>query len=397
MIKFNNYNIKKMLLNEGGNKTQYNNSNYTEVESKSYLGQDSLMLNMSTLKDPIPENGYSYLGYSIDNTNTLLTDNPTNSTTKSYTLWYDRIPSTPVISNPIAELKSVSNNAASKAQNVTLKCSSSENITKYYFGTNNSPLDSNYTDVTQVSKNAEINIKVEESGNYYFGCMSESGLKSTLINQEYTAYTIKKELLNIVGNKEALDSTNYKEVSSDSYIIPKGSTLLISDVNKNVPSGSNSKTYKGYTLNNNTLKTDNPIINGNQTINMWFDRIEYKISLVATNLVPKISAENERHEIVTATLEDNNKDIVARFGESIAVTGLSSDGKNINWGSISNSTENTINLTPNSNMTIKIEQSSDRIDNPKTGSITHYIKYVLFISLISLFIISMFSKKLILK
>ncbi len=393
MITVNKYTVNKMLLNEGGNKGVYSTSNYTQVESNDYLGTSSLLLTMSILKDSLPDNASSYLGYTIGSASSLSTDNPTNSINNAiYNLWYDRVSSTPTISNPVAELKSLTNNVSVKTQSVTLKCSSSEKITKYYVGTNNNPQDINYKNVSSSNSSVEVKINIESAGNYYFGCMSERGLKSTLVNQEYTSYTIKEELLNITGKKGTYDSSNYKEVLSDSYIIPKGSTLVLGSIN--APTGASASTFKGYTLGNNTLLTDNVVVNENKTITMWYDRDEYTITLVATSLVPKITAKNENNQVVTATLEDNNKELVSRYGESVVVTATSSDGKAINWGNISNSSDDTITFNANRNLVIKLEESSSNEVNPKTGSITNYIKYVLLISLVMFIILFKFVKGL---
>ena len=162
-------------------------------------------------------------------------------------------------------------------QTATLTCTGNDlEVTSYYWGTDSTPSDSDYTSGTPSTKT------VSSAGKYYLFCKNTVGNISDKVSKTYYSYTINNLLETVYGVTGTYTSDNYKSASTGSYIVPSGTNLTLASV-YTAPTGSSSSTFKGYSTSYgttaSTLSTTVPTITDGSTYYMWFNRLTYVLTL----------------------------------------------------------------------------------------------------------------------
>ena len=238
-------------------------------------GAGTYLSNQTASISATAESGYSFSQWQVNSGNTP-SDVTEASTTVSMSkktiltaLTYDsKAPSCSI--STTSDLKATS-------QTATLSCTDNEAVTSYYFGTSSSPTSSDYASNSSTSLNTTKSITA--AGTYYLFAKDSKGNVSSATSITYNTYTVNNMLLTLTGTKATYNTTNYEQKSSNTYIVPKSTSISIASVYTNPYTGYT--TYKGYSTGNapSSLSTADVTLSSNSTYYTWFDRNEYTVTL----------------------------------------------------------------------------------------------------------------------
>ena len=171
---------------------------------------------------------------------------------------------------------------------VTLTSSDIGNIDKYYWGTNNNPDDSAYTDVTD-SSNFSVDKTVNTAGTYYFFAKDASGnINSTSIT--FVNYSVLNVVDKWTGDASIYNISNYESNGSKATYLIKSSTSITPD---NIKASITGADYLGWSTlfgsSATALSTKNISVASNATYYMYNKRKVYTITFIDNSSNPNVT------------------------------------------------------------------------------------------------------------
>ena len=225
------------------------------------------------------------------------------------------------------------------SQTLTLKCSDSNGITGYYWGTTNptalsSVATTTSSDLTALASTNGLSKSVSAEGTYYLACRDATG-NYNVTSKVIRKYSVQSVLETIAGTRGTYTSSNYvTNGSASSYIISNGSTITLSSVYA-VPTGAASGTFKGYTTSAPgssaaSPSTTDPTVATNDTTvyYMWFDRNTYTVTVTKpTNGSIKAETVTKTSNSVTVnSSSSSNGSLTVKYGDTVKATATPSTG-----------------------------------------------------------------------
>ena len=229
--------------------------------------------------DTPTKTGYSFGGYYLNSSGTgdVISEisNIQSGDITLYAKWVDN-------SVPVGSISTTSTLQATK-QTATLSCQDTVGVTSYYFGTNQSPVASDYTSVTSTT-NLSLTKDITTSGTYYLYCKDSTGNVSSRVSKTYYTYKVNNMLQNVTGS--TYTTTDYTKVTNYTYLAPSGTSLTIASI-YTIPTGSSAARLYYYSVGepsttalSTIAKATAPILSANSVYTMWFTRnniyIKYK-------------------------------------------------------------------------------------------------------------------------
>ena len=257
------------------------------------------------------------------------------------------------VTAPTAALETTST-VPSTTQTATLTCQDNDKVASYYWGTNSSPSDSAYTNITPAPTYTTTKT-INAAGTYYLICKDAAGLPSDPV-QSVTiySYSVDNRLLTLTGTKNTLKAANYttatdystsgdpKCPSSAPCLAPSGTSITRTSI-YSVPTGSNTSYYAGMSVGAAsstaaTVLSSDPTLSANNTIyTTWWNRIVYSVSLNA-GTGGSIKATTEFNTSGVTVASGSSGTISARYGATITLTNTPATGYDFASWSATNTT-----------------------------------------------------------
>ena len=145
----------------------------------------------------------------------------------------------------------------------------------------------NYSDFDWVITINDWN--VNGAWTYYFFC-KDAAWNVTSGSKIYDSYTVNNMLETESWTKWSYNTTNYATASSDTYIAPRQTSLILANI-YTVPENASSSTYTWFSTSSSTAspnKSATTTLNGSTTYYAWFDRERYHLDLIINTWINQI-------------------------------------------------------------------------------------------------------------
>ena len=323
-----------------------------------------------------PTSGYTFGGWSggyVSGTNLQVTGEVVTANKTIATTFSD-------ITAPTAQI-SGGTTPKKPTQTYNLSCEDGVGVTAWYFGTNSSPSDSDYTEV-ESTNNWTGTGDVTSAGTYYLKCKDKDGNIGTSNEINVSSITVQNMLLKLNGTKGAYTTSDYARNGNIlTYFITKGTTLTSANVCTK-PTGATA--LLGYNLAapsttpaTLTPSSTNININSNITVSCWYDRNEYNVTLTKP-ANGQIDAETTSQQNNTASVNQSssgNASLTVRYGDKVKVTAIPNTGYSFGeWsgGYVSGTTNPITGAAVKANQTISAtftDSSGPEVDDIEGGNI----------------------------